>query len=104
MILPRISPNGNIFHPCEVLRKIAGNVLPCEAISSAFERGQDFCGEVPECKHDCCQFGNVPSAYQVEDFRGLAGDPVRPGAWRPLADSGLESVHLPIDRTVIALG
>ena len=76
-MFPRIYPNGDIFYPCEVLRKIAGNVLEDGSISAAFERGRKLYGEVPECKNTCFLFGNVLSSYYVEDFWGLAGDTVR---------------------------
>ncbi len=76
-MFPRIYPNGDIFYPCEVLRRIAGNVLEDGSISAAFERGRKLYGEVPECKNTCFLFGNVLSSYYVEDFWGLAGDTVR---------------------------
>ena len=76
-MFPRIYPNGDIFYPCEVLRKIAGNVLEDGSISAAFERGRKLYGEMPGCKNNCFLFGNVLSSYYVEDFWGLAGDTVR---------------------------
>ena len=76
-MFPRIYPNGDIFYPCEVLRKIAGNVLQDGSIAAAFERGRKLYGEVPACKNTCFLFGNVLSSYYVEDFWGLAGDTVR---------------------------
>ncbi len=76
-MFPRIYPNGDVFYPCEVLRKIAGNVLEDGSIAAAFERGRKLYGEVPECKNTCFLFGNVLSSYYVEDFWGLAGDTVR---------------------------
>jgi len=76
-MFPRIYPNGDIFYPCEVLRKIAGNVLLDGSISASFERGRKLYGETPECKNNCFLFGNVLSSYYVEDFWGLAGDTIR---------------------------
>ena len=76
-MFPRVYPNGDIFYPCEVLRKIAGNVLEEGSISAAFARGRRIYGEVPACKNNCFLFGNVMSSYYVEDFWGLAGDTVR---------------------------
>ena len=76
-MFPRIYPNGDVFYPCEALRKIAGNVLEDGSISAAFERGRKLYGDVPECKNNCYLFGNVLSSYYVEDFWGLAGDTVR---------------------------
>ena len=81
-MFPRIYPNGDIFYPCEVLRKIAGSVLADGSIRAAFERGRKLYGEVPACKNNCFLFGNVLSSYYVEDFWGLAGDTIR--AARPL--------------------
>jgi len=78
-MFPRIYPNGDIFYPCEVLRKIAGNVLEDGSISAAFARGRRLYGETPQCKNNCFLFGNVVSSYYVEDFWGLAADTVRPG-------------------------
>jgi MoaA/NifB/PqqE/SkfB family radical SAM enzyme len=76
-MFPRVYPNGDIFYPCEVLRKIAGNVLEDGSISAAFERGRRIYGEAPQCKNNCFLFGNVLSSYYVEDFWGLAADTVR---------------------------
>lgn len=78
-MFPRVYPNGDVFYPCEVLRKIAGNVLEDGSISAAFRRGKKLYGEVPACKNNCFLFGNVLSSYYVEDFWGLAGDTVRRG-------------------------
>ncbi|MEX2300179.1 MAG: radical SAM protein [Bryobacterales bacterium] len=75
-MFPRVYPNGDVFYPCEVLRKIAGNVLEDGSISAAFERGRKLYGEAPQCKNNCFLFGNVLSSYYVEDFWGLAGDTV----------------------------
>ncbi len=76
-MFPRIYPNGDVFYPCEVLRKIAGNVLEDGSIRAAFKRGRKLYGEVPQCKNNCFLFGNVLSSYYVEDFWGLAGDTIR---------------------------
>ena len=76
-MFPRVYPNGDVFYPCEVLRKIAGNVLEEGSIRAAFHRGRRLYGETPECKASCFLFGNVLSSYYVEDFWGLAGDTVR---------------------------
>ncbi len=76
-MFPRVYPNGDVFYPCEVLRKIAGNVLADGSISAAFRRGRKLYGETPECKNNCFLFGNVLSSYYVEDFWGFAGDTIR---------------------------
>ena len=76
-MFPRIYPNGDIFYPCEVLRKIAGNLLTDGSISAAFRRGRKLYGETPQCKNNCFLFGNVLSSYYVEDFWGVAGDTIR---------------------------
>jgi MoaA/NifB/PqqE/SkfB family radical SAM enzyme len=78
-MFPRVYPNGDVFYPCEVLRKIAGNVLEDGSISKAFNRGKKLYGETPACKNNCFLFGNVLSSYYVEDFWGLASDTVRRG-------------------------
>lgn len=78
-MFPRVYPNGDVFYPCEVLRKIAGNVLEDGSIAKAFKRGKKLYGETPACKNNCFLFGNVLSSYYVEDFWGLAGDTVRRG-------------------------
>jgi MoaA/NifB/PqqE/SkfB family radical SAM enzyme len=76
-MFPRIYPNGDMFYPCEVLRKIAGNVLEEGSIAACFERGRRLYGETPQCKANCFLFGNVLSSYYVEDFWGLAADTIR---------------------------
>ncbi len=76
-MFPRVYPNGDVFYPCEVLRKIAGNVLEDGSIAACFKRGRKLYGETPRCKNNCFLFGNVLSSYYVEDFWGLAGDTVR---------------------------
>ena len=76
-MFPRVYPNGDVFYPCEVLRKIAGNVLEEGSISACFRRGRKLYGETPRCKNNCFLFGNVLSSYYVEDFWGLAADTIR---------------------------
>ncbi|MEZ5367388.1 MAG: radical SAM protein, partial [Bryobacterales bacterium] len=77
-MFPRVYPNGDVFYPCEVLRKIAGNILEEGSIAKCFRRGRKLYGETPQCKNNCFLFGNVLSSYYVEDFWGLAGDTIRP--------------------------
>ncbi len=76
-MFPRVYPNGDVFYPCEPLRKIAGNVLEDGAFDRIFARGRRLYGETPPCRSICYLFGNVLSSYYVEDFWGLAGDYVR---------------------------
>ena len=72
-MFPRIYPNGDIFYPCEVLRKIAGNVLEDGSISAAFERGRKLYGEVPQCKNNCFLFGECPVLVLRRRFLGARG-------------------------------
>src|SRR6266852_3857676 len=60
-MFPRVYPNGDVFYPCEPLRKI-------------FARGKKMYGDIPPCQGICYLFGNVLSHYYVNDFWGLAGD------------------------------
>ncbi len=76
-MFPRVYPNGDVFYPCEPLRKIAGNLLEDGSFAKIFERGRRLYGEIPECKSICYLFGNVASSFYVEDFWGFAGDTIR---------------------------
>jgi MoaA/NifB/PqqE/SkfB family radical SAM enzyme len=76
-MFPRVYPNGDVFYPCEPLRKIAGNVLDDGSLAQIFERGRRLYGEIPQCQSICYLFGNVLSSFYVEDFWGLAGDHIR---------------------------
>ena len=76
-MFPRVYPNGDVFYPCEPLRKIAGNLLQDGSFDRVFERGRRLYGEIPACRSTCYLFGNVLSSYYVEDFWGLAGDFIR---------------------------
>lgn len=76
-MFPRVYPNGDVFYPCEPLRKIAGNLLRDGSLAKIFERGRQIYGEIPACQGICYLFGNVLSHYYVNDFWGLAGDFVR---------------------------
>ena len=76
-MFPRVYPNGDVFYPCEALRKIAGNLLEDGTFDRVFERGRKLYGEIPACQSICYLFGNVLSSYYVEDFWGLAGEYVR---------------------------
>jgi len=76
-MFPRVYPNGDVFYPCEPLRKIAGNVLDDGSFGKIFERGRRLYGEIPECKSICYLFGNVVSSFYVDDFWGFAGDTIR---------------------------
>ncbi len=74
---PRVYPNGDVFYPCEPLKKIGGNLFREGSFSKVFARGRKLYGDVPQCKAICYLFGNVISSYYVNDFWGLAGDTIR---------------------------
>jgi len=76
-MFPRVYPNGDVFYPCEPLRKIAGNLLEDGDFDRIFERGRRLYGDIPECRSICYLFGNVLSSYYVEDFWRLAADTIR---------------------------
>jgi MoaA/NifB/PqqE/SkfB family radical SAM enzyme len=73
-MFPRVYPNGDVFYPCEPLRKIAGNLLRDGSLRKIFAHGKKMYGEIPPCQGICYLFGNVLSHYYVNDFWGLAGD------------------------------
>ncbi|MGH9345530.1 MAG: hypothetical protein ACRD19_17420, partial [Terriglobia bacterium] len=74
---PRVYPNGDVFYPCEPLKKVGGNLFREGSFKKVFARGRKLYGEVPDCKAICYLFGNVVSSYYVNDFWGLAGDSIR---------------------------
>src|SRR2546429_6532416 len=76
-IFPRVYPNGDVFYPCEPLRKVAGNLLRDGSLKKIFARGKKIYGDIPPCQGICYLFGNVLSHYYVNDFWGLAGDFIR---------------------------
>jgi MoaA/NifB/PqqE/SkfB family radical SAM enzyme len=76
-MFPRVYPNGDVFYPCEPLRKVAGNLLREGSFTRVFARGRKLYGDIPECKAVCHLFANVLSSYYVKDFWGLAGDSIR---------------------------
>jgi MoaA/NifB/PqqE/SkfB family radical SAM enzyme len=76
-MFPRVYPNGDVFYPCEPLRKIAGNLLRDASLRKIFARGNEIYGDIPPCQGICYLFGNVLSHYYVNDFWGLAGDFIR---------------------------
>ena len=76
-MFPRVYPNGDVFYPCEPLRKIAGNLLRDKSLRKIFANGKKLYGEIPPCQGICYLFGNVLSHYYVNDFWGLAGDFIR---------------------------
>ncbi len=76
-MFPRVYPNGDVFYPCEPLKKIAGNLLRERSFQKIFARGRKLYGDIPDCKGICYLFGNVISSHYVKDFWGLAGDTIR---------------------------
>lgn len=76
-MFPRVYPNGDVFYPCEPLRKIAGNLRKDGSLKKIFARGKQMYGDIPPCQGICYLFGNVLSHYYVNDFWGLAGDFIR---------------------------
>jgi MoaA/NifB/PqqE/SkfB family radical SAM enzyme len=76
-MFPRVYPNGDVFYPCEPLRKIAGNLLAERSLRNIFANGKKMYGDIPPCQGICYLFGNVLSHYYVNDFWGLAGDFIR---------------------------
>lgn len=76
-MFPRVYPNGDVFYPCEPLKKIGGNLLREGSFKKVFARGRKLYGDIPQCKAICHLFGNVVSSYYVNDFWGLAADTIR---------------------------
>lgn len=76
-MFPRVYPNGDVFYPCEPLKKIGGNLLRHGSFKKVFARGRKLYGDIPDCRAICYLFGNVISSYYVKDFWGLAGDTIR---------------------------
>jgi MoaA/NifB/PqqE/SkfB family radical SAM enzyme len=76
-MFPRVYPNGDVFYPCEPLRKVAGNLLRDGSLRQIFARGKKIYGDIPPCQGICYLFGNVVSHYYVNDFWALAGDFIR---------------------------
>jgi len=76
-MFPRVYPNGDVFYPCEPLRKVAGNLLRDGSLKKIFARGKKIYGDIPPCQGICYLFGNVLSHYYVNDFWALAGDFIR---------------------------
>lgn len=76
-MFPRVYPNGDVFYPCEPLRKVAGNLLRDGSLEKIFRRGKKIYGDIPPCQGICYLFGNVLSHYYVNDFWGLAGEFVK---------------------------
>jgi MoaA/NifB/PqqE/SkfB family radical SAM enzyme len=76
-MFPRVYPNGDVFYPCEPLRKIAENLLRDGSLAKIFVAGKRKYGDIPPCQGICYLFGNVLSHYYVNDFWGLAGDFIR---------------------------
>ena len=76
-MFPRVYPNGDVFYPCEPLKKIGGNLLREGSFTKVFARGKKLYGDIPDCHAICYLFGNVLSSYYAKDFWGLSGDYVR---------------------------
>ena len=76
-MFPRVYPNGDVFYPCEPLKKIGGNLLREGSFTKVFARGKKLYGDIPACHAICYLFGNVLSSYYAKDFWGLSGDYVR---------------------------
>jgi MoaA/NifB/PqqE/SkfB family radical SAM enzyme len=71
-MFPRVYPNGDVFYPCEPLRKVAGNLMKEKSLRKIFANGKKVYGDIPPCQGICYLFGNVLSHYYVNDFWGLA--------------------------------
>jgi MoaA/NifB/PqqE/SkfB family radical SAM enzyme len=76
-MFPRVYPNGDVFYPCEPLKKIGGNLLREGSFKKVLARGRKLYGDIPDCHGICHLFGNVLSSYYAKDFWGLAGDTIR---------------------------
>lgn len=76
-MFPRVYPNGDVFYPCEPLKKIGGNLLREGSFKKVFAHGHKLHGDIPPCQGICHLFGNVVSHYYVNDFWSLASDYIR---------------------------
>ena len=52
-LTPHIYPNGDLFYPCQPMRKVAGNILEAGSYRRALEEGELKFGELPSCKDRC---------------------------------------------------
>jgi MoaA/NifB/PqqE/SkfB family radical SAM enzyme len=76
-MFPRVYPNGDVFYPCEPLKKIGGNLLREGSFKKVFARGRELYRDIPDCHGICHLFASVLSSYYAKDFWGLAGDTIR---------------------------
>lgn len=76
-MFPRVYPNGDVFYPCEPLKKIGGNLLREGSFAKVFARGKKLYGDIPPRQAICHLFGNVVSHYHAKDFWTLAADSIR---------------------------
>ena len=76
-MFPRVYPNGDVFYPCEPLKKIGGNLLCEGSFAKVFARGKKLHGDIPACQGICHLFGNVMSHYYYTDFWRTAGEYIR---------------------------
>ena len=60
-MFPRVYPNGDVFYPCEPLRKVAGNLLRDGSLRNIFARGGKYMGTFHPargsaiCSEMCCR-------------------------------------------------
>lgn len=52
-MLPHVYPNGNLFYPCQPMRKVAANILETNSYKKALKEGIRKHGAIPECRDRC---------------------------------------------------
>jgi len=52
-LLPHVYPNGQLFYPCQPMRKVAGNILDFGSYDKCLREGIRKYGAVPECRDRC---------------------------------------------------
>lgn len=63
-LTPHTYPNGDLFYPCEPLKKVAANLLETASYKKALGIGIDKHGQLPMCKDKCHKACYIePSCY-----------------------------------------
>ncbi|MBA7686004.1 GTP 3',8-cyclase [subsurface metagenome] len=52
-LLPHVYPNGQLFYPCQPMRRIAGNIFDFDSYEKCLREGIREYGAVPKCKDRC---------------------------------------------------
>jgi MoaA/NifB/PqqE/SkfB family radical SAM enzyme len=90
-LAPQLYPNGDLFYPCKILRRMAGNILTEGSFEAAWRLGRARYSAMPPCDNRCHLTCYVNDNQWMEHPVEIAWENIRIGVpWRTRRGIGVQ--------------